>query len=119
MATGTIQKNMVLLWANPNPSASFAAQTVSVNLSSYDAVLISMSTILGGDNITRITPVGIKEMFFDHATSGTNLATIYREITVTASGVSFATAYSRAQGASEAGERPQYLRPKYIYGIRF
>lgn len=29
MASGTINKNMVLLWENPNPSAAFAAQTIT------------------------------------------------------------------------------------------
>lgn len=32
--------NTVLLWTNSSPSSTFAAQTVSVNLSNYDAIII-------------------------------------------------------------------------------
>ena len=40
MATGTISKNMVLLWENPNPNSAFAAQTISLDLSKYSMVAI-------------------------------------------------------------------------------
>lgn len=32
---------MTLLWTNPSPTASFAAQTVALDLSGYDAILFS------------------------------------------------------------------------------
>lgn len=35
MATGTITNNIDLLWTNPNPTASFAAQNISLDLSKY------------------------------------------------------------------------------------
>lgn len=44
MATGTIQKNMVLLWTNPNPTSAFAAQTISVDISEYSFVAIEFKT---------------------------------------------------------------------------
>lgn len=42
---------MDLLWTNPNPSASFAAQTVSLDLSEYSCVLIS---VMDGTNLTTL-----------------------------------------------------------------
>lgn len=42
MATGTIKSTAwKLLWTNPNPSAQFAAQTVSLSLAQYSEFLIT------------------------------------------------------------------------------
>ena len=38
--TGTIQKNMVLLWENPSPGSDFPAQTVNLDLSGYSSILL-------------------------------------------------------------------------------
>ena len=42
MATGTMKSNAsyVLLWTNPNPNSSFSAQTISLNLSDYNAIMV-------------------------------------------------------------------------------
>lgn len=46
MANGTIKTGMSinLLWTNPNPESAFAAQTVALDLSGYDAVLIDANS---------------------------------------------------------------------------
>lgn len=49
MATGTLKKNMVLLWTNPNPTSSFTPQTVQVDLTNYRFVLISYENKAGSD----------------------------------------------------------------------
>lgn len=43
MATGTIQKDMVLLWENPNPSSSYSGGTIPLDLTSYDLICLAMS----------------------------------------------------------------------------
>ena len=41
---------MTLLWTNPSPTASFAAQTISLDLSEYDAVVIGVHNFASSDN---------------------------------------------------------------------
>ena len=41
MATGTIPKNIVLLWTNQSPNNAFSAQTIPLDLSKYQAVIIT------------------------------------------------------------------------------
>ena len=40
---------MVLLWTNPRPTATFAGQTVSVNLSGYAFVVVAYGTSNAAD----------------------------------------------------------------------
>lgn len=52
MANGTISKNMVLLWENPNPSASFASQTINVNLAGYNMfAVVAIWSVTSGSRI--------------------------------------------------------------------
>lgn len=41
MATGTIKNDIVLLWTNPNPTASFAEQDINLDLSDYRFIEIT------------------------------------------------------------------------------
>lgn len=49
MATGTISKNMVLLWENSSVNNAFTSQTVSLDLSKCSAVLILFRHWVGAD----------------------------------------------------------------------
>ena len=63
MATGTIKNNgWKLLWTNPNPTASFAAQDVLVDLSNVNLVAIQYrnSTSNAAIDLTTIAKVGDK-----------------------------------------------------------
>lgn len=42
MASGTVKKGFKLLWTNPSPTASFAAQAVPVDLTGYDFLAVEV-----------------------------------------------------------------------------
>ena len=41
-----------LLWTNPNPSTTFNSQTVSIDLTDYESVLIAIKSSVSADNLT-------------------------------------------------------------------
>lgn len=103
--------SMKLLWTNPSPSSNFAAQTLGLDLSGYDAVAI-VSRQAG--NTDRVS--------WDFALIGETIvtqvknmasATIYgRSAEVTSSGVVFGNGYAGSTaGATNA-------IPVKIYGIK-
>lgn len=101
---------MSLIWTNPNPTATFAAQTVAVDLSGYDAVLIAF---LGSGDVSRqMTQL----CFFGgnvlvgsiEASSGVRT----RKATVSSSDIVFGGGYN--DGSSANG----VCIPLYIYGIK-
>ena len=85
----------VLLWTNPTPSANFSNQTISLDLSDYDAVLIlvkhgtAQSADVSYDQYHCVcyTPVGVTGAYIS-APSQSN----YRSYNVTTTGVTFVTA---------------------------
>ena len=116
MATGTIQKNLVLLWTNPNPSAAtFAAQTVPIDLSEYYGVYIVFAPAAGVTSRTvNIAMKGIGGTLF-----GSNAGRLrIREISaVTDSGVTFAAGVGiSSYGTTETNNAVCF--PLYIYGIK-
>ena len=114
MATGTIQKNMVLLWENPNPSASFGAQTVSLTLSGYSFVLIEYRDYTASDAAsalhTILCGVGGKYQMLSGYSKNNRIGN--RTANVTASGITF----SEAQYNNETTNT--YNVPLRIYGIK-
>lgn len=115
MASGTIQKNMVLLWTNPSPTNNFNAQSINVDLSNYDALLIiyyygtqssnrvELSSLLPVNNITKYICIS----------SGTNV-TGGRKLSYDSSTkkITFESAsYNNATNNS-------YIIPVYIYGLK-
>ena len=81
-----------LLWTNPNPTAAFGAQTISLDLSSYESVLIETLSCFGGDlndgrpNAINFVSVGHSSGLAD---SGSN---DMRSISVTTSSITFGNA---------------------------
>ena len=84
-----------LLWTNPSPSSNFANQTISIDLSGYDAVLISVKHATGQsadtsyDNYHCVcyTPVGTTGAYLSAPTQSNS-----RSYNVTTTGVQFVTA---------------------------
>lgn len=117
-ATGSLDCDLMdLLWTNPNPSAEFGAQDVSVNLSNYDFVL--MDTILYGTNesFTSIcrTPKGgtaVRSRFINAWWSGSAVQNQQRDYTVYDNKITFTG--GQRSGASYNGD----LVPYHIYGIK-
>ena len=119
MATGTIQKNMVLLWTNPDLDADFDAQTINLDLSSYDAVLIRFKVLYGGHTATRVILIDENEKVFDLNMSGSNMRFYHRSCFTSNSGVRFEVGHIRTQGTSGETDSKAVLKPRAIYGIRF
>lgn len=121
MANGTIQKNMVLLWTNPNPSAVFAAQSISIDASSFSALIVVFrpyNTEIQTLNELFLIPQ--EEATATYVSSSqTNLAFFYRKMAVSASKIDFNEGLLRVQGsASTSQTRNQYLVPVQIFGIK-
>ena len=80
-----------LLWTNSNPTATFAAQTVTVDLSGYTAVLIKTLNDRGSNTPqyhTELVFVGDSSVCYSSNASTTGY-TYKRQADVTTSGVTF------------------------------
>ena len=128
MATGTIQKNMVLLWTNPNPTSAFAAQTISVDISEYSFVAIEFKSHRAVEDFFiclfstgKKTGVGTGVMggFFNPSTQAN--ANIYtREVDLTSpNSVGFSTSfYAQASTEWRSVASGDGLIPNRIWGIK-
>lgn len=102
-----------LLWTNPNPSSSFSAKTVPLDLSNWHLIAVlakpqdSGSTTsvflaaVGTDNILCCPNVGGTQYFYK------------RNMTVASTGVTFSTGYRNTTSTTGTG----YCIPAYIYGL--
>ena len=109
--------NMVLLWTNSSPTSNFAAQTVSLDLSDYDAVFIECNT---STNATTGRTVAIGLV----GTSVRLVTAIYqiheRIATISTTGIAFAQNYYLVSYASSnLTANNGYLIPTNIYGLKF
>ena len=104
-----------LLWTNPNPTSAFAAQTISLDLSKYDAVAIDLTMYTAGSNVHNQTFLGSvgSSMILSGILYSTAPTDLMRIGDVTASGVIFNN--GRAYGAVNNGA----VIPYKIYGIKF
>lgn len=103
-----------LLWSNTNPTTSFAAQTVAVDLSGYDFVMVIAYESTSADvemSATIRNGVGVKGRLFLMANSRQ-----FRAIEISSTGVTFGVGRSGAVG-SNAVEDNTAAVPVYIYGI--
>lgn len=110
-----------LLWTNPNPSASFGAQTISVNLAVYQGVLIkfrksnTVSYYLYIPKIT-ITDDNCPAVANPVGTSWRESSASYRLVTaISDSGITF----SRGGYADGSALNDNVLRPMEIYGVKW
>lgn len=110
---------MRLLWTNPDTSAEFAAQTISLDLSEYDAVRIPILSAAGNVVDTIFADVGGEQSYGQFVTLATNLVARQRGAKATATGVTFTGCASRTQGQSSNATTNNNLIPEKIYGIKF
>ena len=106
-----------LLWTNASPSSSFAAQSVSVDLTACSMVIITMyqGTESGNLSATWIVPKGCFAMLsiVNGGSSGT--VSYFRQATVNDNSVSFGKGYRCKEAELEDNE---YAIPAVIYGIK-
>ena len=102
--------SMTLLWTNPAPTSNFSAQTVSLDLSGYDAVCIITKTTATSDyRYWQFGLVGHSISMMNKSSTSATLAG--RAAEVTTSGITFSNGYNNATaGAANCV-------PWYIYGI--
>ena len=115
---------MTLLWTNASPSSSFAAQTVSLDLSGYDAVFVISNLMTTGENNTGVfvrkglaTETNI--VMYGAIVAASAMTVQRRGVTATDTGVVFSDAKLKAATSNSAGstENSRCI-PLYIYGIK-
>ena len=101
------------LWTNPNPSSTFAAQTVSIDLSSWHLICIlakpqetgattsAFLAAVGTQNILSVPNLGSTQYFYK------------RNATISTTGVTFSTGYRNTNSTTGTG----YCIPTAIYGL--
>ena len=115
---GTGSGSLTLLWTNPNWNSVFAAQTVSLNLSGYTAIMtvFAYATSVKTRRGTQTQLVdGATYTFEAPHTSGGNYW-FRREVTASTTGVTFGTGGYFEDGSLQGGDL--YTMPLYIYGIK-
>lgn len=107
-----------LLWTNANPSSNFAAQTLSLNLSSYKFILIVCRAATTRDMLfTNVCTIGSEpwqqKLFVPDYTMRN------RYCTVTTTGISFDSAFYYATYANSAATSTDaQVIPYKIYGVK-
>lgn len=101
-----------LLWTNPSPLANFGTQTVSVDLSAYQAVIIRTNvTTSGANQKSELIMVGDNSVVDGVSPSST---TMYkRQCDVATAGVTF------QRGYRDTSTNDGAIIPYQIYGIKF
>ena len=122
-ATGTVildaddvgaMSEMILLWENASPSSSFAAQTVALNLSNYEAVAVVMTTDATDDfpYLTTFCKIGENGLGQYYVYWGGTIYTKTRSYLVTNAGITF-------RNNNENGSASNTWNvPARIYGIK-
>ncbi len=105
-----------LLWTNPSPTSSFSAQTVALDLSSYDDVEIEMVGDTTNANTTqnfklRVGIGGLLDI------SANNIW--WRYVTPSGTGVEFGAGYKTTTYGSGATLTNTQMVPLKIYGIKY
>lgn len=114
-----------LLWTNASPTSSFANQTLSLGLSSYEAVEIEFCY---GSSYTNVVETGIYKKSYtqqymtchgDIKTNNTGFYISQRLVTVTASGITFGKGiYKNVSAAANGAANNVYCVPLKIYGVK-
>lgn len=115
MASGTIitsGSKMELLWTNPSPSSNFAAQTVSLDLSSYDAVFLKCYTTTDTPRYFTCLFMVDGNIWTMYAVGGAASNRYNRLVTVSDTGLVFAGGYSNGTAGSA------HAIPIEVYGVK-
>lgn len=118
-ATGSLDCELMdLLWKNPNPTAAFGAQDLSLDLTDYDFVVIftSMSNDEQFTAISRVPKSGETDVWskvISTWNSGTTVYVIRREYKIYTNKIHFDAAISNDGSASST-----HHIPFEIYGIK-
>lgn len=112
------EEKLKLLWTNPAPLENFGKQTVALDLSKYDLVLISFM------NGKRANYVNNGIFFIGDTVQTSNgfsgSQKNHRNIAISSNGVEFQESYKYATYGASVSATIDYsiMRPLYIYGIK-
>lgn len=116
--------DMDLLWTNATPTASFSAQTISLDLSGYTMVMISVfianSTALASSNSPKVNLFGRIGDTIGMEPAPYNSTFRRRDATIFASGVSFSDGryYNSYNDGNNGAVQNVQVIPYQIYGIK-
>lgn len=119
MATSKLRAEIkrFLLWTNPNPQNAFNAQTVSLDLSEFDAVEVIFRTGTGANDRYTLPTVRV-----DIGNTGvifnTTAYNSERRFTVNPTGIAFTNALYYASYGNWSGTNTNALIPYKIYGVK-
>lgn len=120
-AQGTPSEYRKLLWSNPSPTADFAAQTISLDLSGYDEIEIEASHAPSLNTYCKVK-VGNDAYMYASELSGSGtgyVQNVARKCTVGSSEIVFGSGYYNYGSNSSATVANSKLIPVYIYGIKY
>ena len=109
-----------LLWTNPNPTSSFSAQTISLDLSKYDMVEISAFYSVTEDVNKMLTTSIIPTNSLGSVSSqkGNGTAFANRKVTLSSQSIAF-TACTQHYDTTSRDNMNTCCVPYKIYGIKF
>ena len=110
-----------LLWTNPDPTATFAAQTINLDLSEYDSVrVLSRTNTTSNHRRYFDCPVGNSQQIFSFGSAGAGAATHLsnRSYTTSISGISFENSYYKNLTNTTVETDNFSCIPVEIYGIK-
>lgn len=111
---------IVSLWENPNPTAAYAAQKLSLDLSEYPLVMVTAKFKNGTnrDADTYVSAIaaknihGMVQFTWGDTTTLTNTGRVFK---ADDSGIQF---YNTQRGGTEDSSMNSYAVPTRVYGIR-
>lgn len=114
---------LIQIWENASPSSSFAAQTISLDLSGYTAIAVmfhySNATETSGVRMAFVDGSAYEAAQFNGIQNSGITYVSRRTFTVTAAGVDFAAAYHKATNSTASVSADNgYMIPVAIYGIK-
>lgn len=111
-----------LLWTNASPTSEFAAQTISLDLSSYQFVeLVSKLTTSNIGQTVDKCEVGSRvfvEKFYNATSTSAHATIMHRQIDFGSDSVIFADAKSKVTDENTSTTKNSLLIPYKIYGIK-
>ena len=112
---------IVKVWENASPDSNFAAQTVSLDLSDANLVIIECKASKTGsiEKFTIVKVGGAEQLFmFANAGASSEINVYTRRADITTTGVEFAAAYSKVIDGTSASSSTTYIIPLAIYAVK-
>lgn len=117
---GTISANyagseFVLLWTNASPTTDFGAQTISIDLSDYAAILVETNEHTSNTNRTSNLMLVNGDTYYMHTDSSTFQ---FRLATVNTTGITFGQGNIVSTYGAAGTVQNSRVIPEYIYGLK-